>query len=76
MKVDGIEYCFVTASHVAGGRDGLALECWRSNDIVFEIFRNDAALKLKVTLFEQDVPFELVEHAVGIARDLLGDLVL
>jgi hypothetical protein len=75
MKVDGIEYCFVTASHVAGGRDGLALECWRSNDIVFEIFRNDAALKLEVTLFEQDVPFDLVEHAVGIARSALSDFV-
>jgi hypothetical protein len=76
VKLNGTEYRFVIASHVAGGRDGLALECWRSNDIVFEIFRNDAALKLEVTLFEQDVPFELVEHAVGITRDLLGDFVL
>jgi len=75
MKVDGVEYCFVTASHVAGGRDGLALECWRDNDNVFEIFRNDATSRLEVTLFEQDVPFELLEHAVAIARESLGDFV-
>lgn len=75
MKVDGVEYCFVTASHVAGGRDGLALECWRGDDNVYEIFRNDASLRLEMTLLEEDVPFALLEYAIAIARESLGDFV-
>ena len=75
MELNGVGYQFVTASHVSGGRDGLALECWRDNDNVFEIFRNDATLMLEVTFFEPDVPFDLVEHAVKIARGSLGDFV-
>lgn len=75
MVVHGVEYKFFTASHVIKGHDGLGLECWRGEDMVFEIFRNDEALRFEVTLFEQDVPLELLEYAVPTARKSLGDFV-
>lgn len=74
MVVHGIEYTFFTASHVTKGHDGLAIECWRGNDMVFEIFRNDETLRFEVTLFEQDVPLELLEYAIPTARESLGEL--
>ena len=73
MVVHGIEYTFFTASHVTKGHDGLGLECWRGSDMVFEIFRNDETLRLEVTLFEQDVPLELLEYAIQTARANLGE---
>ena len=73
MVVHGVEYKFFTASHVTKGHHGLGIECWRGNDMVFEIFRNDETLRFEVTLFEQDVPLELLEHAIPTARESLGD---
>ena len=73
MVVHGVEYTFFTTSHVIEGHDGLGLECWRGNDMVFEIFRNDETLRLEVTLFEQDVPLELLEYAIPTARQSLGE---
>lgn len=73
MIVHGIKYSFCRASSVIPGHDGLALECSRGNQILFEIFRNDETLRFKVTLFERDVPLELLEYAVPAARELLGD---
>lgn len=73
MVVHGVEYEFLTASSVTKGHDGLGIECWRGNDMVFEIFRNDETLRFEVTLFEPSVPLELIEYAVQIARDSLGD---
>lgn len=40
---------------------------------MFEIFRNDETMRFEVTLFEPSVPLELLEYAVQIARDSLGD---
>lgn len=73
MIVHGIEYAFCRASSVTEGHDGLGLECSRGDQIIFEIFRNDETLKFEVTLFERDVPLELLEYAVLAARNLLGD---
>lgn len=73
MVVHGVEYTFFTASHVIMGHDGLGLECWRGNDMVFEVFRNDETLRFEVTLFEQDVPLELLEYAIPTARKSLGE---
>jgi len=71
--VHGVEYRFCRASSVTEGHDGLGLECWRGDQIVFEIFRDDERLKFEVTLFEGDVPLELLEYAMPAARELLGD---
>lgn len=73
MVVHGVEYRFFTASHVTKAHDGLGIECWRGNDMVFEIFRNDKTLRFEVTLFEQDVPLELLEYAIPTARESLGE---
>lgn len=73
MIVHGVEYRFCRASSVTEGHDGLGLECWRGDQIVFEIFRDDERLKFEVTLFEGDVPLELLEYAMPAARELLGD---
>lgn len=73
MVVHGVEYKFFTASHVTKRHDGLAIECWRGNDLVFDIFRNDERLRFEVTLFEQDVPLELLEYAIPTARKSLGE---
>lgn len=73
MILHGIEYAFCRASSVTEGHDSLGLECSRGDEIIFEIFRNDETLKLEVTLFERDVPLELLEYAVPAARELLGD---
>lgn len=73
MIVHGVEYHFCTASCVTLGHDGLGLECTRGDQIIFEIFRNDETLRFEVTLFERDVPLELLEYAVPVARELLGD---
>jgi hypothetical protein len=64
------------ASSVFEGHDCLALECWRGERVlVFEIFRNDETQRYEVTLFEQDVPLELLEYKVLTARDTLGNFV-
>lgn len=74
MVVHGIEYRFCRASSIVAGHDGLALECWEGDRRqMFEIFRNDETLRFEVSLFEQSVPLELLEYAVKIARDSLGD---
>jgi hypothetical protein len=73
VVVHGVEYEFLTASSVTKGHDGLGIECWRGNDMVFEIFRNDETLRFEVTLFEQDVPLELLEYAIQTARANLGE---
>lgn len=74
MVVHGVEYRFFRASSVVEGHDGLALECWRGdNGPVFEIFRNDETSRFEVTLFEQDVPLELLEYAISDAREQLGE---
>lgn len=73
MIVHGVEYRFCRASSVTEGHDGLGLECARGDQIIFEIFRNDETLRFEVTLFERDVPLELLEYAVPAARELLGD---
>lgn len=41
--------------------------------MVFEIFRNDETLRFEVSLFEQDVPLELLEYAIPTARESLGE---
>lgn len=74
MVVHGVEYRFCRASSVVEGHDGLALECWRGEKgPVFEIFRNDETLRFEVTLFEQDVPLELLEYAISDVREQLGE---
>ncbi|WP_338523603.1 hypothetical protein NUH87_28400 [Pseudomonas batumici] len=75
MVIDGVEYRFEIASSVTPRHDGLAIECWKGNDMVFEVFRNDQKLKFEVTLFMQGVPLELLEEIIPSARARLGEFV-
>jgi hypothetical protein len=54
-------------------RDGMYLELVDcvSGDEVAEVFYSDESSKMKITLFRQDVPVEVVEHLIEKAkRDL------
>jgi len=75
VVVHGVKYKFSTASSVTKGHDGLGLECWRGDDMVFEVVRNDETLRFEVTLFEQDVPLEFLSTQSQPARESLGEFV-
>ncbi|MDI2535480.1 hypothetical protein OLM94_19050 [Pseudomonas aeruginosa] len=64
MPIEGIDYRLVFASDV-NPRDGLGLECWRGEQPLFEVFRDDAGRRFVVNLFASDVPLT--------ARRELGD---
>jgi hypothetical protein len=64
---------FFTASSVINGNDGLGIECWRGEGMVFEIFWSEDALRFEVKVFEEAVPLELLDDATPIARNSLGE---
>lgn len=78
MKIAGIEYSFLMASDIQ--RDGLGLECYRvsgeSKEMVLEVFRSDAEQKYLVSQFVPELPLELFEHVIAIARQELGGFVV
>ncbi|MCB1390380.1 MAG: hypothetical protein KDK12_14740 [Rhodobacteraceae bacterium] len=70
----GHDYAFQMASDVI--RDGLGLEAWQQDCdpplLVLEVFRQDPSGALSYNQFVPGLPFDLIEHVVGIARaDLL-----
>jgi len=66
-----MEYRFQIASDVI--RDELGVELTdASGDVLAEVFRCDADNSLKVSLFNNEVPFPLVEKLVLMARAELG----
>lgn len=66
MPIEGIDYRLVFASDV-NPRDGLGLECWRGEQPLFEVFRDDAGRRFVVNLFASDVPLELLEAIIPTA---------
>lgn len=72
MPIEGIDYRLVFASDV-NPRDGLGLECWRGEQPLFEVFRDDVGRRFVVNLFASDVPLELLEAIIPTARRELGD---
>ncbi|EIU3495483.1 hypothetical protein L4P89_000103 [Pseudomonas aeruginosa] len=72
MPIEGIDYRLVFAYDV-NPRDGLGLECWRGEQPLFEVFRDDAGRRFVVNLFASDVPLELLEAIIPTARRELGD---
>jgi len=66
-----MEYRFQIASDVI--RDGLGVELTDAvGHVLAEVFRCDADNSLKVSLFNDDLPFALVEKLILIARAELG----
>lgn len=61
------EFKVVVASDVST-RDGIGVEIYVHNELVVEIFRDDTKKTREVTLYQKDVPLELVEKSIQIFR--------
>ncbi len=76
MEVGGQTYSFLVASEV-GERDGLGVEAYRQSSegrtFLCVVFRNDLDRKVTFTAYEEDIPFEVVEHTCRLARERLAD---
>jgi hypothetical protein len=69
MNIHGKDYEFTMASDV--GRDGMALECSQigaAQGPVLEAFWHDPTGRFTFSAFEPDLPFELLEEFVRVAR--------
>lgn len=53
----------IIASDVSD-RDGIGVEIYRDDKLVIEIFRDDTKHTRTVTLFQQDIPLELIEESI------------
>jgi len=72
LKHDGQEYTSRVGSDIT--RDGMYVEASDKPDgfkEVLEIFYSDVGGKMSVTLYRPDVPLEIVEWAIAIARERL-----
>lgn len=54
-------------------RDGMYLEIseFPSLEVILEIFYSDITNKFSITLFKENVPLELIEEAIKIAKQRL-----
>jgi hypothetical protein len=63
------EYSQIVASDI--DRDGLGLELWEGKEQIAEIFRSDREQQLKISLWKQDLPVELIEKLIADAKHRL-----
>ena len=54
----------IIASDVSGDRDGIGVEIYRDDKLIVEIFRDDTKRTRTVTLFQQDIPLDLIEESI------------
>ena len=45
-------------------RDGIGIEVYRKDKLVLEIFRDDTDRKRTITIFQENVPLELMEDSI------------
>lgn len=72
MEHDGREYSYLIGSDLV--RDGMYVEVTDRLDSaneILEIFYSDVSHKMRVTLYKWDVPLEVVEWAISVARERL-----
>lgn len=72
MTLGDREYHTVIGSDVI--RDGMYIEvkdARRGADAILEVFYSDVSHDMLVTLFEPDVPVEIVAWAISVARERL-----
>ena len=62
------EYKVTIASDVGDGRDGIGIEVYYKNRWLLEVFRDDSKRTKEVTLFEKDVPLDIVEERIKIFK--------
>lgn len=48
----------------ASDRDGIGVEIYRDDKLVIEIFRDDTKRSRTVTLYQQDIPLDLLEESI------------
>lgn len=54
----------VTIASDVSSRDGIGVEIYRDDKLVIEIFRDDTKRTRTVTLFQQDIPLDLLEESI------------
>jgi hypothetical protein len=72
MKHGDIEYCYVVGSDVV--RNGMYVEINDQpdgSDAILEIFFSDVSYDMVVTLFKPNIPLEVIEWAISVARERL-----
>jgi len=57
----------IIASDVSD-RDGIGVEIYRNDKLIVEIFRDDSDKTRTVTIFNKEVPLELMEEAIKTFR--------
>ncbi|MEO1151196.1 MAG: hypothetical protein AAFW83_09445 [Pseudomonadota bacterium] len=72
LKRKDKEYRYIRGSDVV--RDGMYIEVsdqQNEAEAIIEIFYSDVSHEMSVTLFKPDVPLELIEWAISVARKRL-----
>lgn len=72
MKHAGVEYRYVLGSDLV--RDGMYVEVSdfrNETPAILEIFYSDATHAMTVSLYTQDVPLDVVEWAIAVAKERL-----
>jgi len=57
------DYEVIVASDVSE-RNGIGIEIWKNNVLLLDIFRDDTTKKFTISLFERDLPLELIEKSI------------
>lgn len=45
-------------------RDGIGVEIWKGDVNLLEIFRDDSTKQYTISLYERDLPLELIEESI------------
>jgi hypothetical protein len=49
---------------IASSPDGIGIEIWRNNNLIIEVRRNDTKKTRTITLYEKDLPLNLIEECI------------
>jgi len=71
MQIDhkGRRFQMIRASDLK--RDGMGLELHSGSHAVVEVFYSDATREFTISLFEQDLPLEVIEQLISAAKAVL-----
>lgn len=72
MKHNGVEYGYVLGSDLV--RDGMYVEVsgiQNEAPAILEIFYSDATHAMTVSLYMMDIPLEIIEWAIAVAKERL-----
>lgn len=58
------KYKTIIASDVSGDRDGIGVEIYYEDNLIIEIFRDDTMRERTVTMFQKDIPLNILEECI------------